>query len=380
MSESTGPRRIALIFGTRPEAIKMAPVLFELKRRPDEVTPIVIVTSQHVEMLEQALELFGIQPDYDLQVMRHDQDLFDISAGILSKVRQALQDSRPDTVLVQGDTSTTFCSALAAFYSKIAVGHIEAGLRTRDRFDPFPEEMNRRLTGALADLHFAPTEWARRNLLGEGVPDERILVTGNTSIDSFQWVLERVVAPQSAALDEKFGWLGQHGRMLLVTAHRRESFGEPLERVMSALCEILERNPDTCVAFPVHLNPTVQRTAQKILGDIDRAYLMDPLSYEEFAYLVKRSYLVLSDSGGIQEEAPSLGKPVLVLRRTTERPEGVEAGTNTVVGTDRDDIVRAAERFLHDRDEYERVAQIRNPFGDGKAARRIVDRLLQRDA
>ena len=368
--------KIAIIFGTRPEAIKMAPIILEMARHPHRITPIVIITSQHKEMLRQPLELFQIRPDFDLNIMHHNQNLFEISVSILSRIKEVLQETSPDMVLVQGDTSTTFLSALAAFYLKITVGHVEAGLRTQDQYNPFPEEMNRRLVGTLADFHFAPTKMARQNLLREGIQDRQVLVTGNTSIDAIHWVLKHVVPERSRILNEKFSWLNNNKDLLLITVHRRESFGAPMVQIMKALRAILERNSGVSLAFPVHLNPNVGSVAYRYLGKIDRAHLIDPVSYEEFVYLMQRAHIILTDSGGIQEEAPSLGKPVLVLRKTTERPEGVEAGTNRLVGTEEAGIVKATEQLLHHPDLYNKISSIRNPFGDGRASQRIVNWLF----
>jgi UDP-N-acetylglucosamine 2-epimerase (non-hydrolysing) len=371
--------KVGVIFGTRPEAIKMAPIILEMEKHQGSITPIVIVTSQHNEMLKQPLELFQIKPDFNLEIMRSNQNLFDISVNILSRIEKVLRETSPDVVLVQGDTSTTMLSALGAFYLKIKVGHVEAGLRTQDRYNPFPEEMNRRLVGTLADFHFAPTKMAKQNLLRAGVSDKKIIVTGNTSIDAINWVLKHVLPERGPILEEKFSWLNNNKRMLLITAHRRESFGAPLAEIIRALRTILERNKDVSLAFPVHLNPNVRKVVYRHLGGLNRAHLIDPVSYEEFVYLMKRSYIILTDSGGIQEEAPSLGKPVLVLRKTTERPEGVETGNNRVVGTDGRAIIEATEELLNYPATYNRMASASNPFGDGMASQQIVNWLMRCD-
>jgi len=370
--------KIGVIFGTRPEAIKMAPIILEMGKHRERITPVVIVTSQHNEMLRQPLELFQIKPDYDLKIMHPNQDLFDISVNILGKIKEVLRDTCPDVVLVQGDTSTALLSALAAFYLKMKVGHVEAGLRTQDRYNPFPEEMNRRLAGILTDFHFAPTKMARQNLLREGVSDTEVIVTGNTSIDAVLWVVNHVIPQRAEILEKKFDWLNGGGKSLLITAHRRESFGGPMVEIMRGLRTILKRNKDVSLTFPVHLNPNVRSTVYENLGGLDRAHLIDPVSYEEFVYLMQRSHIILTDSGGIQEEAPSLGKPVLILRKTTERPEGVRAGANRIVGTEKAAIVKATEKLLHQYHPFDRMTSASNPFGDGRASQRIVDFLLDK--
>lgn len=357
------------VFGTRPEAVKMAPVIARLRASAD-FAPIVVVTAQHRQMLDQVLRLFAITPDVDLDVMLPEQSLFDIISRTLTRLDPILAERRPAMVLVQGDASSTFLGALAAFYHHIPVGHIEAGLRTRDKYRPFPEEMNRRLTSALADLHFAPTPRARANLLAEGVAPQCVFVTGNTEIDALLDVASRAdvsLPPGLPSLD------GQ--RLVLVTTHRRESWGEPLRQVYQALLDLLERFPDVVVVFPVHLNPAVKRVADQVLAGHPRAHLIAPLDYGPFIRLMSKAYLILTDSGGIQEGAPSLGTPVLVLRDVTERPEGVEAGAAELVGVSRDRIAERAGRLLSDRAAHARMAQTRNPYGDGRAAARIVDAL-----
>ena len=363
-------KKVMVVFGTRPEAIKMAPVVKALEAVPVLET-VVCVTAQHREMLDQVLKLFGIVPRYDLDVMKERQDLFDIATSVLNGFREVLLKESPDLVLVHGDTSTTFFGALSAYYLQIPVGHVEAGLRTRNKYSPFPEEVNRTLTGQLADLHFAPTEWSRSNLLAESVPPERIWVTGNTVIDALLQTVnpEHVFTPELAEVDFS-------RRILLVTTHRRENWGEKLTQVYLALLDILESFSDTLVVFPVHMNPVVREPAYRLLGNHPRVKLVEPLEYADFANLINRSYLVLSDSGGLQEEAPSLGKPVLVLRDTTERPEAVEAGTVKLVGTSREVIRETAGRLLADRGEYDKMARTANPYGDGKASLRIRDIIL----
>lgn len=361
------PVKILVVFGTRPEAIKMAPVIQELKRFPEEFRCCVAVTAQHREMLDQVLRLFAIEPEYDLNIMRPGQSLEEVTIRALEGLTGVLDRERPDMVLVHGDTTTTFVAALAAFYRQTAVGHVEAGLRTRDKYAPYPEEMNRRLTGALADLHFAPTAQARENLLREAVPPDSIYVTGNTVIDA----LKATVKEDYVFTDATLAALDFRKRLLLVTAHRRENWGEPLEEIFTALREIKGYYEDVEIVFPVHKNPKVRQTAERILQGCPGIHLIEPLDYEPFANLLARSYLVLTDSGGLQEEAPSLGKPVLVLREVTERPEAVQAGTVRLVGTGRERIVAAVRELLENRQSYLQMARAVNPYGDGLAAKRI---------
>lgn len=358
--------KVMVVFGTRPEAIKMAPVVNELKQAEDLDT-VVVVTAQHREMLDQVLHLFNIKPDYDLDLMREEQDLFSITTGVLSGMKDILRKEKPQLVLVHGDTTTTFAAALAAFYEKIPVGHVEAGLRTRNKYSPFPEEMNRTLAGRLAEIHFAPTDTARENLLAESTASFKIWVTGNTVIDA----LLATVKPDYQ-FGEEFKGINFNNRILLVTTHRRENWGERMKGIYEALIDLVEEFPDVEVVFPVHRNPVVKNLAEEMLGGRERIHLLEPLDYEPFANLMNVSYLVLTDSGGLQEEAPSLGKPVLVLRDTTERPEAVKAGTVKLVGTVREKIYAEAKRLLTDREEYERMARAINPYGDGRAAKRIV--------
>jgi UDP-N-acetylglucosamine 2-epimerase (non-hydrolysing) len=364
---------VLVVFGTRPEAIKLAPVIKRLEAKAPGVRTQVAVTAQHRQMLDQVLALYGIVPDDDLAIMRPRQTLDQVTVRGLERLGRLYDAERPDLVLVQGDTTTSFVAALAAFYRRIPVGHIEAGLRTYDKFHPFPEEINRRLTSHVADWHYAPTVRARGALLAEGVPASRILVTGNTVIDA---VLE--VAKKPLARSPIPGWRPDpKRRLLLVTAHRRENFGAPLESICRALRDLADGYPDVYVIYPVHLNPSVCEPVHAILGGHPRIRLVPPLDYHPFVALMAQATLILTDSGGIQEEAPSLGKPVLVLRRVTERPEAVEAGTVQVVGTDRQRIVAAARRLLDDPRAYRRMARCANPYGDGKASVRIAKHVLR---
>ncbi|SEO45323.1 non-hydrolyzing UDP-N-acetylglucosamine 2-epimerase [Propionispora vibrioides] len=365
--------KVMTIFGTRPEAIKMAPVVLELAKYPEWITPVVVVTAQHREMLDQVLKLFNITPDYDLDIMSQGQTLFDITCRAMHGLNEAIGKEKPDIVLVHGDTTTTFAGALAAYYHQTAVGHVEAGLRTGNKYSPFPEEMNRKLTGSLADLHFAPTEVSRANLLAEMVTEEAITVTGNTVIDA----LKTTVNPGYVFQNELLSGIDyQNRRVILVTTHRRENLGEPMRHVYQALRRIVEEFADVEIVFPVHKNPKVREVVQAELGGIGRVHLIDPLDYEPFANLMARSYLVLTDSGGIQEEAPALGKPVLVLRDTTERPEAVEAGTVRLVGTERACVYEETHRLLADEKAYASMANACNPYGDGQASRRIAQAIL----
>lgn len=361
--------KVLAVFGTRPEAIKMAPLVKELEKRRAEIECRVAVTAQHREMLDQVLSLFEITPNYDLDIMRQGQNLFDITGRALSGLQKVLLEERPDLVLVHGDTTTTFVAALSSFYMQIPVGHVEAGLRTRDKFSPFPEEINRHLTGVLADLNFAPTATARQNLLEEGVSADKIFVTGNTVIDA----LLATVQPGYRFNDNILDGIDYNSRrVLLVTTHRRENLGEPMRGIYRALREIVENYPDVEVVFPVHKNPAVRSVVEEELNGLERVHLIEPMDYQPFVNLIGRSYLVLSDSGGLQEEAPSLGKPVLVLRNTTERPEAVEAGTVRLVGTDREKVAGETRRLLDDKIFYSKMANAVNPYGDGQASKRIV--------
>lgn len=361
--------KVVAVFGTRPEAIKMAPLVKELAKYQGEIDCKVAVTAQHREMMDQVLKLFAITPDYDLNVMQPQQSLFDITSRALIGLREVFQAEKPDLVLVHGDTTTTFVAALAAYYLQIPVGHVEAGLRTRDKYSPFPEELNRQLTGVLTDLHFAPTSQAKQNLLRESVAAENIYVTGNTVIDALLATVRPGRAFDEAGLD---GIDYDRQRVLLVTIHRRENLGEPMREICRALRELAETYPDVLVVLPVHKNPLVRNVVQEELSGLARVHLIEPLDYLPFANLLNRCCLVLSDSGGLQEEAPALGKPVLVLRNTTERPEAVTAGTVELVGTGREAVASAARRLLNDRAAYEKMANVVNPYGDGQASRRIV--------
>lgn len=365
----TRRRRLLLVVGTRPEAIKLCPVFLELQRRSEFAVQL-CATAQHRELLDQVLDVFGVAPDWDLDLMRPGQTLAETTARVIAGLEAVLQDARPDMVLVQGDTTTTLCGALAAFYHRIPVGHVEAGLRTWDPQQPFPEEMNRVLTSRLATLHFAATRWAAENLLREGVPEARIAVTGNPGIDAVLWVRDRL--EQGLLPSRPWPQLDGSRKLILVTAHRRESFGEGFRRICAALAELAARD-DVEIVYPVHPNPNVQAPVRQLLAGIPNIHLIEPLEYVPFVDLMRRAWLVLTDSGGIQEEGPSLGKPILVLREKTERPEGVEAGSVKLVGTQTRRIVEEAVRLLEDRQEYERMARVHNPYGDGHASRRIAD-------
>jgi UDP-N-acetylglucosamine 2-epimerase (non-hydrolysing) len=369
--------RVLSIFGTRPEAVKMAPVVHALARAP-EIESRVCVTAQHRQMLDQVLEAFAIRPDVDLNLMRPNQGLGQLTADILLNLEPVLKELKPDWILVQGDTTTVMAAALLAFYNRIRVGHVEAGLRTNDRWQPFPEEINRRIAGVVADLHFAPTEHSRRNLLAENVPSARIVVTGNPAIDALRYITQQSCPAQTKELLERIG-VGAGGRQLvLITAHRRENFGQPLEDICAALRSLAESYPQRlALLYAVHLNPNVQEPVRRLLGDVPNIALTPPQDYLPMAHLMQRAALVLTDSGGIQEEATSLGKPTLVLREVTERPEGVEAGVLKLVGTDTQRILTEARRLLDDPAAYQAMALAANPFGDGHAAERIVRALLE---
>jgi UDP-N-acetylglucosamine 2-epimerase (non-hydrolysing) len=361
------------VFGTRPEAIKMAPVIRELQKHPDQVRAVVCVTAQHRQMLDQVLRLFEIEPDYDLNIMQDDQSLSYVTAKVLTELEGVIQKERPDWVLVQGDTTTTMAVSLAAFYQRVKVAHVEAGLRTGDKHRPYPEEMNRVIADHLADLHFAPTEQARQNLVREGLPEERILVTGNTVIDALLDVTSR---PYDWSNSPLAGLPLEGKRIILVTAHRRESFGEPFEGICRALAEIARRYPDVQIVYPVHLNPHVREPVHRWLGGLPNISLISPLDYLPFVHLMKRAYLILTDSGGIQEEAPSLGVPVLVMREVTERPEALEAGTVRLAGVEPERILAETIRLLEDDHVYQKMACAVNPYGDGQSSIRIVQALL----
>lgn len=369
--------KVLTVFGTRPEAIKMAPVVKALADHPD-IEAKVCVTAQHRQMLDQVLDIFAIRPDFDLNLMKPGQDLSDITSNVLLGMREVYRQWQPDIVLVHGDTTTTLAASLSAYYAKVRVGHVEAGLRTHNKYSPWPEELNRRLAGAVSDLHFAPTAKARDNLLREGITADTIHITGNTVIDALLDVVERVRADGALMrrFDLQFDFLDPKKRLILVTGHRRENFGAGFENICQALADIAARG-DVQIVYPVHLNPNVQEPVRRILSGVADVHLIEPQDYLPFVYLMDRSAFLITDSGGVQEEAPSLGKPVLVMRDTTERPEAVEAGTVKLVGTDRDTIVREANRLLDDAAAYDAMARAHNPYGDGKAAARIRDILKQ---
>ena len=358
--------KVMSVFGTRPEAIKMAPVVKELEKR-NNMESVVCVTAQHRQMLDQVLEAFRIRPDYDLNIMKHGQTLSDITTAALQGMEGVIRETKPDIVLVHGDTTTAFAAALAAFYQQVPIGHVEAGLRTYDKYSPFPEEMNRQMVDRMADLFFAPTEMSRKNLLQENIPGEKIWVTGNTAIDA----LETTV--RIGYFHPEIDWVKEGERLILLTSHRRENLGEPMENIFRAVRRVAENYPTVKVIYPIHMNPIVRRIAGEILSGCDRIRLIEPLEVFDFHNFIDRADLVLTDSGGIQEEAPSLGKPVLVLRDTTERPEGVSAGTLKLVGTREEDIYRETVRLLTDREEYEKMSRASNPYGDGHASERIAD-------
>ena len=368
--------KLMTVFGTRPEAIKMCPLVLEMGKYPDYIEPIVAVTAQHREMLDQVLELFNIKPDYDLNIMASGQTLYDITTKALNGLKDVIEEAKPDMVLVHGDTTTTFAGALAAFYAQVPVGHVEAGLRTGNKYSPYPEEMNRKLTGSIADMHFAPTSTSKANLLKENVNPETILVTGNTVIDA----LETTVKANYEFADAEFNNIFARGnRLILMTTHRRENLGEPMRNVYKALRKVLETHADVEAIFPVHKNPKVREIVQEELGGLDRVHLIEPMDYEPFANLMGKVDIVLTDSGGIQEEAPALGKPVLVLRDTTERPEAVDAGTVKLIGTEYEDVLRETNLLLDDAEHYKKMAEATNPYGDGKACERIIRAILQKN-
>lgn len=360
------PIKVMTIFGTRPEAIKMAPLVLELKNRPEEFETIVTVTAQHRQMLDQVLDVFAIIPDYDLNIMKDRQTLTDVTTRGLQGLDAVMKEVKPDIVLVHGDTTTTFIAGLAAFYNQIVIGHVEAGLRTWNKYSPYPEEMNRQLTGVLADLHFAPTKKSAENLLQEDKKEEAIFITGNTAIDALKTT---VLKEYTHSVLEKIG----NDRLILLTAHRRENLGEPMRNMFRAVKKIIEEHDDVQVVYPVHLNPTVREIADEVLGKDPRIHLIEPLEVIDFHNFAARAYIILTDSGGVQEEAPSLGVPVLVLRDTTERPEGIEAGTLKLAGVEEENIYRLTKELLTDEVEYDRMSKASNPYGDGHASKRIGD-------
>lgn len=360
--------KVMTIFGTRPEAIKMAPLVLELKNHTDDIESIVTVTAQHREMLDQVLDTFGIKPDFDLNIMKDRQTLIDVTTRGLEGLDAVMKEAKPDIVLVHGDTTTTFIASLAAFYNQIAVGHVEAGLRTFNKYSPYPEEMNRQLTGVMADLHFAPTEVSADNLRRENKPEDRIIVTGNTAIDALKTTVQE---EYTHPVLDKIGT----DRMILLTAHRRENLGEPMRNMFRAIKRLIEEHDDVQVVYPVHMNPAVREVANEVLGRNSRIHLIEPLEVLDFHNFAARSFIILTDSGGVQEEAPSLGKPVLVLRDTTERPEGIDAGTLKLAGVEEETIYRMAKELLTDEEAYKKMSQASNPYGDGEASRRIVEAL-----
>ncbi|MFC9417822.1 non-hydrolyzing UDP-N-acetylglucosamine 2-epimerase [Bacillus mobilis] len=362
--------KVMTIFGTRPEAIKMAPLVLELQKHPDKIESIVTVTAQHRQMLDQVLSIFGITPDFDLNIMKDRQTLIDITTRGLEGLDKVMKEAKPDIVLVHGDTTTTFIASLAAFYNQIPVGHVEAGLRTWDKYSPYPEEMNRQLTGVMADLHFSPTTKSATNLQKENKDESRIFITGNTAIDALKTTVKETY---SHPVLEKLG----NDRLVLMTAHRRENLGEPMRNMFRAIKRLVDKHEDVQVVYPVHMNPVVRETANDILGDHGRIHLIEPLDVIDFHNVAARSYLMLTDSGGVQEEAPSLGVPVLVLRDTTERPEGIEAGTLKLAGTDEETIFGLADELLSDKEAHDKMSKASNPYGDGRASERIVEAILQ---
>jgi len=383
-------KKVMLVFGTRPEAIKMAPLVKEFQMHPDQFQTLVCVTGQHREMLDQVLSIFAIEPDFDLNIMKQGQDLYDVTARVLLGLRDVFKEVHPDIVLVHGDTSTSTTAALAAFYQQIPVGHVEAGLRTYDVYSPWPEEMNRQITGRIATYHFAPTSLSRQNLLGEGVKEDRILITGNTVIDALYWVVNKIKGNREldAELEHVLkisGYdihrLDNGKKLVLITGHRRENFGDGFISMCKAIKALTEKYPEVDFVYPMHLNPNVRKPIHEVFGDdlstLDNMFFIEPLEYLSFVYLMEKATIVLTDSGGIQEEAPGLGKPVLVMRDTTERPEALEAGTVKLVGTDYDKIISEVSMLLDDTEYYEAMSKAVNPYGDGLACERIIEKLIK---
>lgn len=382
-------KKVMLVFGTRPEAIKMAPLVKEFQKHTDKFETVVCVTGQHREMLDQVLKIFSIIPDYDLNIMRQGQDLYDVTARVLLGMREILKNIKPDIVLVHGDTSTSTAAALAAFYQQIPVGHVEAGLRTHDIYSPWPEEMNRQITGRIATYHFAPTILSRKNLISENVKGEQVIVTGNTVIDAINWVVDTIKKDKELAniLDEELRISGYNPnrlvggkKLVLITGHRRENFGTGFISICTAIKDLNKKYPDVDFVYPMHLNPNVRKPIHEVFGKdishVENMFFIEPLEYLTFVSLMEKSYMVLTDSGGIQEEAPALGKPVLVMRDTTERPEALEAGTVELVGTDYEKIVGTVSKLIDDVEHYEKMSHAVNPYGDGKACERIVNFLM----
>jgi UDP-N-acetylglucosamine 2-epimerase (non-hydrolysing) len=384
MERKNSLKKVLLVFGTRPEAIKMAPLVKEFEK-DIQIESKVCVTAQHREMLDQVLELFEIKPDYDLNLMKPGQDLYDITSNVLLGMKDVLSDFKPDVVLVHGDTTTTSATSLSAFYQQIKIGHVEAGLRTGNLYSPWPEEANRQITGVLANYHFAPTSTSQENLFKENKDKNSVFVTGNTVIDALFLALDKIknnnklekqIISQLLSLNYN---IKDDKKIILVTGHRRENHGQGFINICRALKELAVNNPDIDIVYPVHLNPNVQKPVKELLSDIDNVYLIEPLQYEQFIYIMDKSYFIITDSGGVQEEAPSLGKPVLVMRDTTERPEAVEAGTVKLVGTDKDMIIKEAQKLIDDENEYEKMSKSHNPYGDGKACERIVEFIKEVD-
>ena len=371
-------KKILIVFGTRPEAIKMAPLVKECQKNNINFDTKVCVTAQHREMLDQVLDLFQITPDYDLNIMKPGQDLYDVTSNILLKIKPVLEGFNPDVVLVHGDTATTFATSLAAYYQKIKIGHVEAGLRTGNLYSPWPEEGNRRLTGVLTDYHFSPTSTSKGNLLNEGVSESTVYITGNTVIDALQLVVNKIdsnehLRSRIEKIIVQSGFKELNSKFILVTGHRRENFGQGFLNICEALKVLAKNNPDISILYPVHLNPNVRKPVNELLSSVSNIKLVEPFQYEEFIYLMNKSFLILTDSGGIQEEAPSLGKPVLVMRDTTERPEAVEAGTVKLVGSDKDNIIKEVQKLLNDNSEYQKMSKAHNPYGDGNASEKILN-------
>jgi UDP-N-acetylglucosamine 2-epimerase (non-hydrolysing) len=375
-------KKVLIVFGTRPEAIKMAPLVKEFEAYQDKFETKTCVTAQHREMLDQVLELFDITPDYDLNIMKPGQDLYDVTSNVLLGLREVLDEFEPDVVLVHGDTATTFAASLAAFYKQVDVGHVEAGLRTGDLYSPWPEEANRTLTGVLAKYHFAPTATSQQNLLDENVLESDVAITGNTVIDALHLVLDKIesnpaMKSELTRVITNSGYANLDAKFILVTGHRRENFGQGFLNICAALKALALQNLDLDIVYPVHLNPNVRKPVNEILSDAPNVHLIEPLQYEAFIYLMSCSYLILTDSGGIQEEAPSLGKPVLVMRDTTERPEAVEAGTVRLVGSDKESIIESVQQLLDDANVYEQMSKAHNPYGNGSACKLIIEKLLE---
>ncbi len=362
--------KVMTIFGTRPEAIKMAPLVKELEKRK-EIESIVCVTAQHREMLDQVLKVFNIKPDYDLNIMKQGQTLSEITSRVLLGLEEVIKEVKPNIILVHGDTTTTFAGTLAAFYNNVDIGHVEAGLRTWNKYSPFPEEMNRQMVDCMTDMYFAPTEVSKNNLLIQGINEDKIYITGNTAIDTMKYTVN------DNYYNEIFDWVGED-KLILLTAHRRENLGEPMRNIFKAIKRILEEYSDIKVIYPIHLNPKVREVANEIFGGIERIKIIEPLGVFDFHNFIKKSYLILTDSGGIQEEAPSLGKPVLVLRDTTERPEGIKAGTLKLIGTDEKKVYKEIKKLLVDKSEYEKMSKANNPYGDGFASKKIVDEIINK--